>query len=366
MSHTFLVIFFIFFLFFSFSCGYNTTDKKIEYKEKKISKFQTGGVFESYFSQPDSFFISSNDTSHKLFSVSPRNGLLECNSGEMIAYDYAQKQFFLISNRGVIEKKIGGRGQGPGEYLAIVSYCLDELDNLYAFDVSANKILIFSPPDYSLKNTLFLYKTHLKSMKASKGFIYGLDTYASDIINIIDSTGKLQKSFHRFEDEKLRLFTSRFLNGGIALFDNAIWLIYIERYSIYNYNYDGLLNKEVHFLPGQFTPTPPKFPSNLNPYDISHPHWDYWNSFLHVVMVHNINNQYLLCLLEQSLQIQPLKHYLNIHDFNGNMIAEGIEIPNNQLLCGASNKFIYCKSRESDEASPNKIKIFKYKVSIMP
>ncbi|MDW8019268.1 MAG: 6-bladed beta-propeller [Chloroherpetonaceae bacterium] len=283
--------------------------------------------------------------------------------GRFILYDHYQKSFLLVGRDRKIERVIGARGAGPGEYTGVVNHCIDEKENLYAYDALQGRIVIFSAPDYRFAKSL-QPNCFVSSLSARKNTIYAVDAYTEKIIKIIDSSGKITHNFHKLESEDFRLFTCRFVACNILPTDKYFLFIYADRYQFYYYDHSGKLIKKVSFPEDKHTPVASEFLKSLSPYDISDKHWSYWNSFLRPVLLHWINDQYFLCLLEQSKTFLPSKHFINIHDKDGNLLLKGISLPQGQLLCGCSGNKIYCIDKDSESDPSQGVKVYVYRIEV--
>lgn len=315
------------------------------------------------FDQPDSFVITPSE-GIKIYAISSTDGLMPLKDGRLIVYDNYQKLFLLVEKNKRISRIIGARGSGPGEYTGVMSFCVDEKDNLYAYDMLQGRVAIFSAPDYKFAKFLRPDCRQFASFSARKGLLYVVDPYTERIIKIIDSTGKVIHAFHKLESEDFRLFTCRFNACNILPSDEYFVFVYADRYQFYYYDHSGKLLRKVSFPAGKYTPVAPDFPKSLSPYDISDKHWSYWNSFLQPVYLHWISNQHYLCLLEQRSNFMPSKHFINIHHKDGKILLEGVGLPQGQLVCGFSGNRIYCVNKDSENDPSQGVKVYVYKIEI--
>jgi len=237
---------------------YNSSTTKISIEEKDL---------ESIAGRADFFFPETGDehflSSSLLMSTGPDKNIY--------ITDKHERTIFKVDRKGKLMSSFGRAGQGPGEFVQIVSFCLDRHHNVYVLDSSQSKIVIFKPdgtllkeidiknralffskifardPDFILLNSpdpdgnlLHIYNsegTHLKSMGEARIYSHPLfsesnsepDLYNTQIMNqveiIFDKDENMHALFlnrplyHKYSpDGKLLLqkqFTSKKIKGRI-------------------------------------------------------------------------------------------------------------------------------------------------------
>ncbi len=91
----------------------------------------------------------NNADSTKIYSAIK---LFEVNDTSLFILDVYSSSLYMISNQGRIMKKIGGKGNGPGEFQFVSDFTLDNLKNIYVLDGLGGKVGKFDSTGKFIKN----------------------------------------------------------------------------------------------------------------------------------------------------------------------------------------------------------------------
>ncbi len=328
--------------------------------ESKINNFsKKNKSFESLFVLIDSLIFEATHNNLKIFTISRYSGntFSLSSKGKYIVYDYGQKQFFLFNDNKI--QKIGKTGSGPGEYAFVIpsTITIDQYENLLFFNPANQSVFQYFSPNYDSCRYIFLNK-YSGDLKVFNGKIYSYSTYDSQVLTIFDEFGNEIKKFHNFGEESLRLFVSRFNNGGICFLNGTLWLCYTNEYTLFQYDTLGNEIKKISFENSEFTPSISSFPKDLSPYEMTEDGWKYWDDILHTVGVYNLGSNKILVLLEKTKKTKVLSHYINLHSNDGSMLDIGIQIPTGCLFAGTNGDTLY--TLHTDESNENYFKFYKY------
>jgi len=263
------------------------------------------------------------------------------DAGNIFIPDPLKHRILIFDSTGKLIKQVGGKkGQGPGEFQIIRAIALDKDKNLFVYDAGNRRIAIYKFPDYEFSGSIRLDYVSDFLISPDGGLIV-YSPYNQYLLSKYDSSGNLIKQTFKAKDELFRLFNCRFQLGGLADADSVFYFIYPEEFKIYCYDFNlNLLFAIKSEKEGKFRPNPPPFPRDLTPYDFSKAHEKYWDSFLHVSKVFD-SGKILIVTLFKSSGLTGEENYLNVYDIDGNVYAEGLQIPDNGYVVGSGPGRIY-------------------------
>lgn len=76
------------------------------------------------------------------------------SEGNVYVADWMHPAVYVVSDGGVDVSEIGGKGQGPGEFVSIRNVFVGEGDSLFVYDNEVDRISLFSPGDRSFAGSL--------------------------------------------------------------------------------------------------------------------------------------------------------------------------------------------------------------------
>lgn len=216
---------------------------------------------------------------------------------------------FIFNDDGTFDKKLNKRGSGPGEYIQITDFYIDD-NNLLVLDFTQQTILQYT------KDLKFIKKMNLKS-HASK-FIYHNKTYWS-YNEPIQKMPDYQFSSFTKKGKSIKNFLPRssikhqYIWSGVNVFAlNGLKKYLSPQYNdtIYNITDDNIKPEFVINFNER------KFPKNknINDYDITDPNF-------YFLIKHNFykSNKYLIFDF-----ISKTRRYFCIHDIKENITKAGL------------------------------------------
>jgi len=115
--------------------------------------------------------------------------------GNIYVSDSRNHSILKFDSLGKFLKKIGRKGQGPGELSNPRYICCDDRNNLIVYDSNNRRIQIFSPEGEYLKN-FKIFKRFCSMASDDQGLIYAsTNSMEGPLIEVLDRGGKLVNSF---------------------------------------------------------------------------------------------------------------------------------------------------------------------------
>lgn len=81
---------------------------------------------------------------------------IEYHDGMFYVLDYDSNKIYIFDNEGKHYFTLSRQGRGPGEYVGVDDFALDEEKNLYVLCINTAKIIKYAYPDYSFDSTMTL------------------------------------------------------------------------------------------------------------------------------------------------------------------------------------------------------------------
>jgi len=347
-------------ILFASSC--KTADPKpqeIKFRDNKI----VFSKWEEVFDYRGVVSFKTNDVDMEIFSV----GNIEINaSGETILQDGRVRKIMLFDNLGKYLHDIGREGEGPGEFLIPIRFCLDKNQNLYLFDQLKRIIIKYSYPGYSYDRQVRLDDSIADIFIDGEDnfIIYRLASQKNRLLFKYDKSGKFLKSSLIPKQEKLSIFIKRFLIGEIADIPGEGFLfIYPEEYKIYLMSYDLEVKKVlVAEIASMYYPAMGEFPAHLSPYDFTKAHVKWLEKSLFPTSLYHMGKGIFIINLAESFRSG--NNYINVHDLDGITYARGLQVPFSGIIRYGRNGdvFVVEDSVFDDKGNVLPLKLHRYKL----
>lgn len=186
-----------------------------------------------------------------------------------ITIDKQGNIYVLDTNQGLVRKfdkwgnflwELNRQGQGPGEFLRIVSLDVDDRGKLYIVDQRKRRIMIYSQEGNFLTEFKVEGGSPLKVALDSKGYIYisFLEGGKDFLLHRFTTDGKLVNSFVKADESEKNPSLRRTKNSIHFCIDNNdnIYVTFMWEYKVQCYSPDGkLVVSWARELP--YIPTPP-------------------------------------------------------------------------------------------------------------
>lgn len=270
---------------------------------------------------------------------------LEVNPrGDLVIPDPRNDRILFLDHQGHLIRRVGGKGEGPGQFTSLRSAALDADENLVAFDQVAKRVSIFAAPEYSFSGS-FDMDPVLASITglASEGMVAFCPT-EEELLLKFDLKGRVLRKAFRPARERIRAFLARIHTGGIARNPDGdgFYFIYPDEFAIFHFDGDFNVKRVVRSpLASHWRPRMPDLPESLSPYDFDPPHKEWWDSHLHIERIFSLGGDLLLVTLYETQGFKDQARYLNVYSSGGLVIAEGIPIPHPLRIVGTAPGAVY-------------------------
>lgn len=286
----------------------------------------------------------------------------------LLFLDPAGCQVLFFDQGGKFLKKIGEKGQGPGEFIVPLAVGLDSKGNIYVADSQARRLNKFDKEGHFIFS--FIYSsshTPPKSVRVdSKGnlFFSGLtwshsENRLGDWINKYDSEGKYIKSFcpYNTDQDWVRSMYPQF--GFDMDKEDRIYTVQINKYEVSVYDTDGNLVKKLEEAPKYFKEPDPGIHLDYSKYPtqkkLLEKLTELSESWTRILGIDIIKNRYLLLtLLSNGLVKNCDKKYLmDLWTKEGQPVVTAIQT-DYQYLCSDEEGYLYFLLYTNEEKAVEK------------
>ena len=340
-------------------CGEENIDFESVFEKKLESKFQTN---ELQFGSLSQIRIDSY--------------------GNFLFLDTKGCQVCVFSKTGKFIKRIGAKGQGPGEYIRPRAMEVDYQGNIYIADHSTRRINIFDR-NGEFVSSFLLSSSHwapdeLIVCDSKKNmYVGGLKADMNTLgngkwINKYDQKGKYIESIIERESKKtwlLRMFPVFCFDIGP---NDLIYTAEINKYSIVVHDTEGNYIDKIGTIPSYF-----REPNSASDFDPSkyksvekmrEALIDLTKTWTKITQIEVVEDA-ILIVMEMNNLVKGISHkyLIDIYDVEGNRIYQGIQT-DYKLLCsdkkGNIYFLLYTDEEEALDTSPKyEIGIFRLKKS---
>ena len=172
--------------------------------------------------------------------------------------------FWVFDGQGKIMRRVGQRGQGPGEFRSISGILIGSGDSLYVLDESQRRLSVFSPR-YELVRTVQLgFEAGFRSVFVGEEILVNSMIRTPELIgyplHLMNSLGRLTRSFGSttgvYRPDLRDALEVRELTADAG----AVWSAWINQYVIERWDTVGnltrVLQREVDWFPTWWRPQP--------------------------------------------------------------------------------------------------------------
>lgn len=168
----------------------------------------------------------------------------------IVILDQYGADVFLFSKDGKFIKKLGSKGEGPGEYRSPTRLQVDKSGNIYVFDASSYKIIVYDSVGEFIRSFLIRgYPSRLFS-GSNKLYIQKFEPGDGNTIDVYDFRGEHLKSFSPLPKEYEEVLIHVSSAGGIVV-DNGdnLYQILPTNFNIFKFSSEGKLVKKFGNVP---------------------------------------------------------------------------------------------------------------------
>ena len=302
--------------------------------------------FEDIFREEKRIALDARD--EFLIGPLPRIGTVTA-AGDIVIMDITPR-VGIYDETGVGKGRIGGPGDGPGEYRYPLSIASGGPD-FYLYDMTLMRI---SRYDSSFKFVRsFLSTTRLNGLHISQEgrfFGYGDSANRGDLVFELNDQGQVLRQFAP-QSENLNL-AARARGGGIVLREEHVFFITPYEYTLRKYTLDGqsvdmAQRESPRYVapPEEYDPRILDDPSKLDEYH------DQWS---HILQILPIGRRGLGVVFAEPGYART---FLEIYDANLNLIAGDIQLPDYMNSSGAlfsrGNRLYMLVEPTDDQMNPS-------------
>lgn len=307
-------------------------------------------AFNDVFKSITEIQFTFGDDDERILPHTFRN-ILVTTKGKFILPDPYTKQIYIFDSEGNFIKSIGNSGRGPGEFEYIRRIKLDNFDNLWVYDPSQLRLSVFSAPDYYFLKSIKVTQRFSDFIVTEDSKVIVYSTLSDNLISHFNDGGAINQQYFSVKDKLKRIFLGRFQDGGLTYgFDNkSFFVVYPGEFGIRKYSIDGILLSNITTLTigknQKFRPITPKFPEKLDPYNYTYEHEEWYNSFLNISQIFVVHPDILLLTLYDNVT-SKVKFFTNIYTQDGQVLAEGITLPNEGRIIGTNIDRVFIATDE--------------------
>ncbi|MEX2529364.1 MAG: 6-bladed beta-propeller [Gemmatimonadota bacterium] len=170
--------------------------------------------------------------------------------GRYYVYGGGSPYVWVFGSDGELIRRVGNRGEGPGEFLRTAGVAVDPHDSVYVFDGALRRMSVFTPD-------LEFGRTASVEFSGGKGVFLGVDLVVNAGIrtpervgyplHIVEPTGETRNSFGPipgavFRPDLADIIEQRAI--GVAG-EDAVWAGRINEYLLEKWDRDGTLRRSI-------------------------------------------------------------------------------------------------------------------------
>ena len=312
-------------------------------------------VFDDIFREESRIALDSSD--EFLIGPLPRIGTVTPD-GDIIILDVTPR-VGIYERTGAGKGRIGGPGDGPGEYrypVSIASYN----DDLYLYDRTLSRM---SRYDSTFRFVSSMpVSEHLDEIHYSDdGRLYGYwSTHPTELICELDDEDQL---FRRFAPQSENYNeASRSSGGGVVISGEFLYTISPYEYTLSQYTLDGVLVDSVQGRSAHYVPPPEQFDVRiLNDIPRLNEYHDQWS---HILQILRIGDRGLAVVFAAPGYSSA---YLALYDSDLNPIAEDIQLPDYTRAPGtlfSRGDWLYMLVEPSDDQANPSVAVYTLRRSL--
>ena len=335
---------------------------------------QNKSSFNDLFKKDKVINISTNN-----LDVGSLREMMVDPNGNLAFLDAQGCQVLVFDQEGNFTKRIGGQGEGPGEFILPTAVGKDTQGNIYVSDSRLRRInkydkdgsylhSFINSPDHWPPNIIRI---------GSKGHLF-MDGLRADPknrktetwINAYGPEGKFVGSFLKRNTDQvwLRSIYPRFcfdLDG-----EDFIYGVQINDYEISKFDGDGNFLESIGRAPDYFVAPDRSLKIDYSKFksqdEMRAAFTKISNSWTRIIRIEAIGDDYLLLIMEANGLVKGVAHkyIMDIWDLNGNLVEGAVSTDYRYLCCDDEDSlyFLIYTNEEQALEEPPKYTIGKYKL----
>ena len=279
--------------------------------------------FEDIFQEEKRIILDSRD--EFLIGPSPSIGTVT-PEGDIVVLDVSPR-VGVYDKTGVGKERIGGPGNGPGEYRYPVSITFYSGD-LYLYDNTLSRVSRYDGT-YGFVSSILISEPLHEIDFSDDGRLFGYwSTGPSELVCELDNEGQLLRRFvpqsENYND------AARSYGGGVVLSGGFLYTISPYEYTLSKYSLDGILVDSIRGRSAHYVPPPSQFDGRILGHIPSlNEYHDQWS---HILQILRIGDRGLAVIFAEPGYSRA---FLALYDSDLNPIAEDIQLPDYMRFPGA-------------------------------
>ena len=302
-------------------------------------------VFDDIFQEESRIVLDSSD--EFLIGPLPRIGTVT-EDGDIVLLDITPRAG-IYDRTGAGKGRIGGPGDGPGEYrnpVSIASYN----DDLYLYDSMLSRISRYDD-SYRFVSSMTVSELLDEIDYSEEGRLYGYwSTHPTELVCELDDEGQILRRFVPQSENYNE--AARSAGGGVVISGGFLFTISPYEYTLSKYSLDGVLVNSVQGRSAHYVSPPGQFDVRiLNDIPRLNEYHDQWS---HILQILRIDDRYLAVVFAAPGYTGA---YLALYDSDLNPIAEDIRLPEYTRAPGAlfsrGDRLYMLVEPSDDQANPS-------------
>lgn len=302
-------------------------------------------VFEDLFREDSRVVLDTRD--EFLIGPLPRIGTVTPD-GDIVILDITPRAG-IYDRTGAGKGRIGGPGDGPGEYRNPVSIAYYN-DGLYLYDSMLSRISRYDQT-YRFASSMPVSELLDEIDFSEEGRLYGYwSTHPSELVCELNDEGRLLRRFAPQSENYNE--AARSAGGGVVISGGFLYTISPYEYTLSKYSLDGVLVDSVQGRSAHYVPPPDQFDVRiLNDIPRLNEYHDQWS---HILQILRIGGKGLAVVFAAPGYSRA---FLALYDSDLNTIAEDIQLPDYTMASGAlfsrGDRLYMLVEPSDDEANPS-------------
>lgn len=303
------------------------------------------------------------------------------SSKNFVFLDAKTRQLLIFNKEGRFVKRVGKKGQGPGEFIAPSGIALDKQGNLIIADNQTRRINKYDKEGNFL-SSFIIAGTHwppdIMNIDSKGNYFFGglktviRENESETWINKYNSKGKYIKSFFKRNTNQAWLRSIFPFFGFCIDEEDTIYAIQINEYKISVFDSDGNLIKIFGKAPDYFKAPDPERKVDWSKFrtqsEMREELTRLSESWTRILQIEVVNNKNLLVILKMNNLIKGFdkEYVIDIWDKKGNKVSGGIQT-NYKFLCSDKNGYVYFLTYTDEDKALEKdpeYRIGKFKITV--
>jgi hypothetical protein len=311
--------------------------EELVFSEKKVLGVYQGKVtFDEVFEFTEKRSLQFPNDVYHAFNIAAN---MVFTDDYIISIDQMQSRLHLFKRSGDYISAFGREGEGPGEYSFIQFWGYKD-GILYIYDGGLKKISLVKIPDLSIEKE-FSIDLRISDFIIAADKIVAITPSTPEgggIVSLIDpSSESVLHRTHVPEDLSATIYLARSSTGDMTSIDeNSLLVLYPDKDYLFEYKVDennlsAVTNFTFNNINNDFRPRLHPFPRHLNPYGSSEEHSKWYESSSHLFQINFLKPNLISIAGSRYIEQDSSQYFFNVYTINGDVIAEGINLPSDTL-----------------------------------